>query len=106
MAGIHPALRANGAAAFSIDHGDGERLGLVLELERHAQAGDLAALAAAVREAVSQRHQLQIDRLAFVRSGGIPRTSSGKIQHYLARQLLLHGRLPLIETRQQEAACA
>ncbi|MES2261197.1 MAG: fatty acyl-AMP ligase [Pseudomonadota bacterium] len=105
VAGLHPALRANGAAAFSIDHADGERLGLVLELERHALDADLVSLAAIVRDAVSLHHQLQIDRLAFVRAGDIPRTSSGKIQHYLARRLLLQGDLPVIEAHQKDVAC-
>jgi acyl-CoA synthetase (AMP-forming)/AMP-acid ligase II len=103
--GIHPALRAHGAAAFSIEHEDGEQLGLVLELERNALESDLLQIAALVRDAVSRQHQLQVDRLAFVLPGSIPKTSSGKIQRYLTRQRLLQGELPLIEEKQEAAAC-
>ena len=101
VAGVHPALRMHGAAAFSIDQAEGEQLGLVLELERNALEIDLAPVAAAVRDAVSRQHQLQIDRLAFVRPGGIPRTSSGKIQRYLTRQHLLQGALPVVGEKQE-----
>ncbi len=103
--GIHPALRTHGVAAFGIEHEDGEQLGLVLELERNILESDLAHITALVRDAVSRQHQLQIDRLAFVRPGGIPKTSSGKIQRYLTRQRLLQGELPLIEEKQEAATC-
>lgn len=104
-AGIHPALRAYGAAAFSVEHEDCEQLALVLELERNALESDLAQIAALVREAVSRQHQLQIGRLAFVRPGGIPRTSSGKIQRYLTRKRLLQGKLPIVEEKPGVVAC-
>lgn len=103
--GMHPALRPHGVAAFSIEHPAGEQLGIVLELERNALSSDVASIAALVRDLVSRRHQLQVDRLAFVRPGGIPRTSSGKIQRYLTRQRLLQGELPLAEEKREGAAC-
>ncbi len=106
VAALHPALRANGAAAFGIDEDGGEQLGLVLELQRHTPDAELAPLAAAVRDAVSRQHQLHVGRLAFVRAGAIPRTSSGKLQRHLARQLLLQGRLPAIEHSPEVAVCA
>ncbi len=105
VAGIHAALRPHGAVAFSMEHEDGEQLALVLELERNALENELGQVAALVREAVSRQHQLQIDHLAFVRPGGIPKTSSGKIQRYLTRQRLLQRELPVIEENQEAAAC-
>lgn len=105
VSSIHPALHAQGAAAFSIEHEDGEQLGLVLELERNALDIDLAPVAGMVRDAVSRQHQLQIDRLVFVRPGGIPKTSSGKVQRYLTRARLLQGDLPIVEIQREAAAC-
>jgi acyl-CoA synthetase (AMP-forming)/AMP-acid ligase II len=103
--GIHPALRAHGGAAFGVEHEGCEQLAVVLELERNVPAGDVAGIAALVRDVVSRQHQLHIDRLAFVRPGGIPRTSSGKVQRYLTRQRLLQGALPFIEEKQEAVAC-
>lgn len=102
--GIHPALRMHGAAAFAVETADGEQLGLVLEVERLADA-DLAQVAAAVRGAISERHQLQIGHLAFVRAGSVPKTSSGKVKRYLARQLLLQGALPVLATSGELCPC-
>jgi acyl-CoA synthetase (AMP-forming)/AMP-acid ligase II len=93
---VRSPLRPQAAAAFGIEGVDGEQVGLVLELERGQLDMDLAPVAAAVRNAVSRRHQLEVGRLAFVRVGGIPKTSSGKIQRYLTRQRLLTGDLTLI----------
>jgi acyl-CoA synthetase (AMP-forming)/AMP-acid ligase II len=105
VCGLHPALRPQGAAAFSITTADGEQLGLVLEVERSHAGSDLAPVEAIVRDAVSRQHQLQIDRLAFVRHGSIPKTSSGKIQRYLTRQRLLAGEMSLIEASEEGATC-
>lgn len=105
VTGIHPALRPQGAAAFPIESVDGEKMGLVLELERGYMDIDLAPLAFIVRDAISRQHQLQIHRLAFVRPGGIPKTSSGKIQRFLTRQRLLAGDLVLIEGNREVATC-
>ncbi|WP_085314305.1 fatty acyl-AMP ligase [Derxia lacustris] len=95
LADLPDGQRPRGAAAFALDAGDGEGLGLVVELDRHQLAADPAPLAAAIRDAVAREHQLQIVRLAFVRPGGIPRTSSGKTQRRLARERLLAGELAL-----------
>lgn len=105
ISGIHPALRPQGAAAFSIDSADGEKIGLVLELERGYTDIDLGPLAAIVHDAVSRKHQLQIHKLAFVRPGGIPKTSSGKIQRFLTRERLLEGNLKLIEENRKVEIC-
>jgi acyl-CoA synthetase (AMP-forming)/AMP-acid ligase II len=99
----HPAIRPGGAAAFAMDaDADGaEALGLVVEIDRgwNGEGGEagLEAVAQAVRDAVSRQHQLQIERLAFVRANSIPKTSSGKVQRYLARQHLLTGKMTEID---------
>ena len=99
----HEALRPAGAAAFSLDTEEGEGLGLLLEIERGYFDVDLALVENAVRDAVSRQHQLQVAKMVFVRPGGVPKTSSGKIQRLLARQKLQSGDLPLIGSPAAEA---
>ncbi|MGJ7544984.1 amino acid adenylation domain-containing protein [Variovorax sp. LT1R16] len=89
----HPALRAGYGAAFSVDTPDGEVLVLALETERRASVLDAEAVATAVRRAIGDAHGLPVEAVVLVRSGSLPRSSSGKIQrrrtrqHYLAHRL-------------------
>lgn len=54
----HPALRPGGCAAFSISEEDEERLVVVQEVEPRAQGLDVPAIAATIRQAVAQAHEL------------------------------------------------
>ncbi|AKT40701.1 type I polyketide synthase [Chondromyces crocatus] len=85
----HGAVRPGGVAAFSIDVGDEERLGLVVEtaLARTGKNGAPGAtqeqrdeVFGAIRQAVAERHDLQVHAIALLPAGTIPKTSSGKIQ--------------------------
>lgn len=99
----HSALRADRCAAFQVDDDGIDRLVLVAELNpdwrMRAEAAEVPAatptrhrtatereLLAAVRTAVSAEHQLRLDEVVVVRPGGIPVTSSGKIQRFAVRQ--------------------
>jgi len=89
----HPSLSSGAAAAFSIDHADGEGLVLALEIERSALKGlDVDVLVSNVVSAVSRRFGLTIYDLVL-RSGTLPRTTSGKIQRHLCQELYLAGEL-------------
>lgn len=89
----HPALSAGAAAAFSIDHADGEGLVLALEIERSALKGlDVDVLVSNVVSAVNRRFGLTIYDLVL-RSGTLPRTTSGKIQRHHCQKLYLAGEL-------------
>lgn len=92
----HPALRVGGSAAFSLETAEGEALGVVQEIERGHFDDDMAVLEAAIRDAVSRLHQLDIARLALVRPGTVPKTSSGKVKRLLCRQMLLDNELALL----------
>lgn len=87
----HIAIRPGGAAAFALDTEDGEALGLVVELDRNWSSDDPTDVAQAIRDAVSRQHQLQIARLALVKANSVPKTSSGKVQRYLAKQNMIKG---------------
>ncbi len=87
----HPAFRQNGCAAFSVSMDGEERLVVAQELEREARAADLEELVGLARQAVAEAHEIGVYDMVFLRSGGIPRTSSGKIQRHACRRAYLDG---------------
>src|SRR6185312_14107195 len=53
-----------------------------------------------IRQAIAEQHEIQVQAVVLLRSGTIPRTSSGKIQRYLCRDLFLQEKLsPIVEWR-------
>jgi acyl-CoA synthetase (AMP-forming)/AMP-acid ligase II len=89
----HPALRPGCGAAFSVEINGEERLVVVQELERTESA---AVLAEAVRRAVAEEHEAQVQQLVLLRAGSIPKTSSGKIQRRACRAALLGAKLDVM----------
>jgi acyl-CoA synthetase (AMP-forming)/AMP-acid ligase II len=88
---LHPALRANGGAVFSVpdERGD-EALVVVQEIERTARHGiDAAEMKGLIREGVADQHELFARHIALIKPGALPKTTSGKIQRSLARRLWL-----------------
>ena len=96
-----PSLRAGYGAAFSVDTADGEALVIVQELERRGHEADLTPMIRAIRKAVATEHELPVHAIVLVRSGSVPRTSSGKIRRRRCRQDYLEGGLQVL---QMEAA--
>lgn len=89
---LHPALRSGCAAAFSTEIDGEEQLVVVQEVERQ-EGLDLDRLFDAIRQAISQRHELQAHSIVLVRKGTIPKTSSGKIQRRACKAAFAEGRL-------------
>ncbi len=89
----HPVLRAGHGAAFSIDHGEGEQLVIVQEVERRAGERDLDPAIRAIREAVAREHDLPMHAVVLVRAGALPRTSSGKIRRQSCKRAFEEGQL-------------
>lgn len=93
----HPALRPGFGAAFAVETPAGEGVVLALELDRRAQAeADAEAVFRAVRRAIAVEHGLPVHAVALLRAGGLPRTSSGKVQRHRCREAFLAGELPLV----------
>ncbi len=88
----HPLLEAGYGAAFAVDEHGSRRLVLVQEVERTAQR-DLTPVVEAVRRAILDEHELAMDAVVLVRSGTIPKTSSGKVQRHVCRAAFLTGEL-------------
>ena len=87
-------IRRNCGAAFAIedDLGAAERLVLVYEADPGEEEQHRAAIDA-VRRAVSRELSLPPHAVVLVRPRTIPKTSSGKVQRWLARRQYLAGEL-------------
>ncbi len=93
----HAAFRSGGGAAFSVDVGGEERLVLVQELERTAlRDADVSALSAVIAGAVSEEHEVQPHTVVLLKTGTVPKTSSGKIQRSSARAQFLANELEAV----------
>ncbi|HYU11591.1 MAG TPA: fatty acyl-AMP ligase [Stellaceae bacterium] len=94
----HPALRRHGGAAFAVvDPAGAERLVIVQEVERtYRNRIDPAEIVARVREAVVTEHEVAPHEIALLRPGALPKTTSGKIQRAVSRQLWQQGALDFL----------
>src|SRR3984893_12942 len=95
----HPALRRHCGAAFSVltDKNE-EKIILVQEVERtHWRGLDIEDIVACIREAVANEHEIALDAIVLIRPGAIPKTTSGKIQRSLARQMWLQNLFEPVE---------
>jgi acyl-CoA synthetase (AMP-forming)/AMP-acid ligase II len=95
----HPALRQHCGAAFSVlDRNHEEQLVIVQEVERtyrHRFTTD--EIIGAIREAVTQAHEIAPRHIVLIRTGTLPQTTSGKIQRNLTRQMFLAGSLAVLQ---------
>ena len=91
---LHPALRENGGAAFSVPDDRGEEMLVVVqEVERTERNRiDATEMKDLIREGVTNQHELFARHIILIRSGTLPKTTSGKIQRGLTRQSWLEGR--------------
>ncbi len=88
----HPALKKNGGAAFTIESDSAEPLIIVQEVERNYLKNlDSDEVIRLINKAVTAEHGLDIHTTVLVRSGTVPKTSSGKIQRRTCRQNFLNG---------------
>src|SRR5262249_12862404 len=86
---------SGGCAEFSLEPADGERLVIAQEVE-HRKEFDADAAATAIRTHIADQYEAPVWGVIFVRSGAIPRTSSGKVQRQACRQAYLNHSLPII----------
>ena len=100
----HPALRPNCGAAFSVEAGGEERLVVVQEVERtYLRNLDVNEVVTAIRQEVAQQHVADVYAIVLLKTGSIPKTTSGKIQRRACRQHFLEDGLNVVgEWQQQE----
>jgi acyl transferase domain-containing protein/acyl-CoA synthetase (AMP-forming)/AMP-acid ligase II/acyl carrier protein len=94
---LHPALRIDHGAAFSVELAGEERLVVVYEVERKYRNSELVEVFSAIRRAVAADHELQVYAVVLVRTLSIPKTSSGKIKRQDCRRKFLEGNLKVVQ---------
>ena len=101
----HPALRTNAGAVFSLDLAGAERLIVVQEVTRQAIRSlttekNIEEIVAAICQRVGQEHEVEVYGVSLIKTGSIPKTSSGKIQRRRCAQLYQTGELNVVASWQ------
>ncbi|TMB88737.1 MAG: hypothetical protein E6J44_03805, partial [Chloroflexi bacterium] len=92
----HPALRSGCGVAFSVDELNEERLVIVQEVERQYRDLNVDEVVETIRHAVAEEHELQVYAVVLIRTGSIPKTSSGKRQRRACREGFLARKLDVV----------
>ncbi len=88
----HPMIQAGRSAVFSIPKPGSEEVIVLAELE-HLPGNRTEEILNAIRRAVSEYHGVTVQDIRLLKPGGIARTTSGKIRHFLCRENYLAGAL-------------
>lgn len=86
-------LRAGCIAAF----GFSMTIAVVAELQRAGGGIDLyRRVCDGIREAILRHENVVVGLVVLVRSGSIPKTTSGKLQRWAAKEMLMSGEMPVV----------
>ena len=89
----HEAIRVGNTAAFAVEIAGEERLVVTTEIKRTALRGlNVEEVTKAIKSAIAQ-HELQTHAIVLLKTGSIPKTSSGKIQRHACKAGYLDGSL-------------
>ena len=93
----HPALAPSCGAVFSIEISNQEELVIIHEIVRsYLRKLDASEVIGAIQRAVAQQHNLRAHTILLLKVGGIPKTSSGKVQRRACRDRFLASNLDVI----------
>ncbi|RCJ39570.1 hypothetical protein A6770_38810, partial [Nostoc minutum NIES-26] len=82
----HNALRPGCGAVVEVSVEGEQRLLVIQEVERsYLRQLNVEEIASAIRQSVAQKHELQVYAVVLLKTGSIPKTSSGKIQRHACR---------------------
>jgi acyl-CoA synthetase (AMP-forming)/AMP-acid ligase II len=93
---IHPALRPDYGATFSIDVDGVEQLVVVQEVKRNAEEFNPDEVLTNIKQAIAEIHELQAYAVVLVKPGNVLKTSSGKIQRRACKASFLAGELEVL----------
>ena len=93
----HPAIAPGAGAAFAVGAEGSERLVVVNETVRRRDL-DFEEIVAAVRKQVARDHEQAVAAVVLLKTGSIPKTSSGKIQRHACKDGFLAGTLAAVAT--------
>jgi acyl-CoA synthetase (AMP-forming)/AMP-acid ligase II len=88
----HPAIWPAGCAVFSINGSERERIIVIAEVKPKLVV-KAEEIIKAIRQAIAVHHGLHADDIRLTKPGSIPRTTSGKIRHFLCRKNYMSGTL-------------
>lgn len=80
-------------AAFSIEVDGHEQLAVVHQVAREHRRNDMTPVLRAIRAAIVEEHDVDPYQIVLLRPGGVPLTSSGKVQRSRCRELLAANQL-------------
>ena len=84
------AIRPNCVAAFSMDNGEKEEVGIVAEIRRsHAEQLDPKKVVLNIIRQINQMHEVQVHSVWLVRHGQVLKTTSGKVRRSACRTAAL-----------------
>lgn len=93
----HAALRPASGAAFTIETSREEKVVIVQEVERaYLRRLDVQSTVGDIRAAVAQHHGLQVCAITLIKTGSIPKTSSGKIQRHACKSQFCNATLNVV----------
>ena len=101
-------IRPSSVASFAIAENGEDKLVILAEVDRHywqrskqsnqskeeiavSKAEKSQQLVQTIRSAIAKHHDLTSHRIIILKSGTIPKTSSGKIQRHICREQFLNG---------------
>ncbi|KAI3726748.1 hypothetical protein L1987_66552 [Smallanthus sonchifolius] len=89
-------LRGGCIAAFEIN---GTTTAIVAEMQKTGENEEsmLRSICEGIREFVMKEHDILLEMIALVKSGSIPKTTSGKIQRWLAKDIFLRGNMEVVK---------
>ncbi len=94
----HSSLQFGCSAAFAVEAMGEERLVVVREMGRHDRDPVLLdEIITSIRQRVVEQYDLEVYGVILVQIGSIPKTSSGKIQHFACREAFLTQQLSIIQ---------
>ncbi|KAL6295698.1 hypothetical protein ACE6H2_003840 [Prunus campanulata] len=86
-------LRAGCSAAFEISN----TVVVVVEMQRsEKEIGVLRKICEGVRKGVAEEERVEVGMVVLVRSGSVPKTTSGKIQRWAAKDKLIGGKMSVL----------
>jgi 8-amino-7-oxononanoate synthase len=93
----HKNVQQGAGAAFAVGDTGAERLVVVQEVERYRDL-DFAGIIAAIRKRIAADLELSVSAVVLLKTGSIPKTSSGKIQRHACQAGYLAGTLAAVAT--------
>ena len=95
LADCQQRLRMGGAAAFAVDASGEERLGVAHEVDS-IRDPPLTEMTEAIKSRIAEAYEIIVHEVVLLPPGGLPKTSSGKVQRSRCRELYLAGELPSV----------